>query len=326
MNIFEALSYGKGRINEENTSSFLAYLLKGDESHGLRYEFLERFLKKSCGIDIDVSDYSVSVELEKGFKHNEKEKCFIDILLTLEDDNKHKIIFGIENKITSKSCQTHQLKNEYIGIKNNLEKEYIGTKNNLKSDNEVFMIFVVPEEDSATKKEFDKLEDLDTKHKSIITWNDIVNIIKSMLADEFKCKISPLSDYVRQTLQAFCYYVNHWNDVKIKQSIKVIYGEKSYNLVQLENNHMRIKCNDGTDGKGLIPKHMIFDVLFALDENRTHYHTKWNGRDIKSIDGTPQSLGAEMFAILKKENITQIEITKTPNFSEDNKRTGSNEF
>lgn len=319
MNIFEALSYGKGRINEENTSSFLAYLLKGDESHGLRYEFLERFLKKSCGKDIDVSDYSVSVELEKGFKHNEKEKCFIDILLTLEDDNKRKIIFGIENKITSKSCQTHQLKNEYIGIKNNLKSD--------DSDDEVFMIFVVPEEDSATKKEFDKLEDLDTKHKSIITWNDIVNIIKSMLADEFKCKISPLSDYVRQTLQAFCYYVSHWNDVKIRQSVKVVYAydKKSYDLVQLENNHMRIKCNDGTDGKGLIPKHMIFDVLFALDENRTHYHTKWNGRDIKSIDGTPQALGAEMFAILNKKK--EIIITAvSPNFSEDNKRTGSNEF
>ena len=28
MNIFEALSQGKGSINEENTSSFLAYLLK----------------------------------------------------------------------------------------------------------------------------------------------------------------------------------------------------------------------------------------------------------------------------------------------------------
>lgn len=314
MNIFEALSYGKGRINEENTSSFLAYLLKGDESHGLRYEFLERFLKKSCSIDIDVSDYSVSVELEKGFKHNEKEKCFIDILLTLEDDNKRKIIFGIENKITSKSCQTHQLKKEYIGI-----------TSNLKSDAEVFMIFVVPEEDSATKKEFNELEDLDTKHKSIITWNDIVNIIKSMLADEFKCKISPLSDYVRQTLQAFCYYVSHWNDVKIRQSVKVVYGKKSYDLVQLENNHMRIKCNDGTDGAGLIPKHMIFDVLFALDENRTHYHTKWNGRDIKSIDGTPQALGAEMFAILNKKK--EITITaEHPNFSEDNKRTGSNIF
>lgn len=318
MNIFEALSYGKGRINEENTSSFLAYLLKGDESHGLRYEFLERFLKKTYNKDIDVSDYTVSVELEKGFKHNEKEKCFIDILLTLEDDNKRKIIFGIENKITSKSCQTNQLKKEYIGI-----------TNNLKSDAEVFMIFVVPEEDSATKKEFDKLEDLDTKHKSIITWNDIVNIIKSMLADEFKCKISPLSDYVRQTLQAFCYYVSHWNDVKIRQSVKVVYvyDKKSYDLVQLENNRMRIKCNDGTDGKGLIPKHMIFDVLLELNENQTSYPTKWNGKDIKSIDGTPQALGAEMFAILKKENITRIEIKdKNPNFSEDNKRTGSNEF
>lgn len=279
MNIFEALSYGKGRINEENTSSFLAYLLKGDESHGLRYEFLERFLKKSCGIDIDVSDYSVSVELEKGFKHNEKEKCFIDILLTLEDDNKRKIIFGIENKITSKSCKTNQLKKEYIGITNNLKS---------------------------------------------ITWNDIVNIIKSMMTDEFKCKISPLSDYVRQTLQAFCHYVSHWSDVKIRQSVEVVYGERSYNLVQLENNRMRIKCNNG---EGLIPKHMIFDVLFALDENRTHYHTKWNGKDIKSIDGTPQALGAEMFAILKKENITRIKIKdKNPNFSEENRRTGSNEF
>lgn len=313
MNIFEALSYGKGRINEENTSSFLAYLLKGDESHGLRYEFLERFLKKSCNKDIDVSDYSVSVELEKGFKHNAKEKCFIDILLTLEDDNNHKIIFGIENKISSKSCQKKQL-----------EKEYFGIKNSSTPNDEIFMIFVVPEEDAATKNEFDNLKDV---HKFFITWNDIVNIIKSMLADEFKCKISPLSDYVRQTLQAFCYYVSHWNDVKIRQSVKVIYKEKSYTLVQLANNHMRIKCNDGDDGTGLIPKHMIFDVLVELDKNITSYETKWNGKNIQSIGGTPQVLGAKMFEMLKKRNIKEIKITATnPNFSDKNRRTGSNEF
>ena len=35
MNIFEALSQGKGRINEENTSSFLANLIKENESHVL---------------------------------------------------------------------------------------------------------------------------------------------------------------------------------------------------------------------------------------------------------------------------------------------------
>lgn len=311
MNIFEALSYGKGRINEENTSSFLAYLLKGDESHGLRYEFLERFLKKTYNKDIDVSDYTVSVELEKGFN----KKRYIDILLNLDNENE-KIRIGIENKISSQSCQEMQLSDEYDNMRNKYED---GEK--------IIMIFIVPSENDANvDTEWNNLKVKEQDEKCKATWNNIVDIIKDMLKDEADCLISPLSDYVRQTLQAFCYYIlNNVNAKKVKVTYKN--NGKVYYLSQLSDKKMKIELENGEIIKGLIPKHMIFDVLLELDKNQTSYTTKWNGKDIKSISGTPQVLGAKMFEILNKKKKKEITITAvSPNFSEDNKRTGSNEF
>ena len=71
MNIFSALAQaqGKGSINEANTSSFLAYLMTPDESHGLKREFLFRLLKK-LGLNkfCNADDYYYEIALEREYE------------------------------------------------------------------------------------------------------------------------------------------------------------------------------------------------------------------------------------------------------------------
>ena len=108
MNIFEVLSQGKGSINEENISSFLAYLLDPNEDHGLYTEFLERFLAqlglKSSEIDSD--NFDITLE----FPVKTDKKYYIDLIF--ETNN---YIIAIENKILESSKRKNQLQNEYDG-------------------------------------------------------------------------------------------------------------------------------------------------------------------------------------------------------------------
>ena len=168
MNIFEALSQGKGRINEENTSSFLAYLLKDNESHGLRREFLKRFLKRAdLGID-DIDDYNVSVKLE----YNINNKRILDILITLMDteENTIKYVIGIENKLSPQSCQNQQLLEEFIGLKNIADYK----------EAEIFMVFLVPDkEDKQIVREYEQAKK-ETSSVFLLLWQNVVDEIKSM--------------------------------------------------------------------------------------------------------------------------------------------------
>ena len=318
MNIFEALSQGKGRINEENTSSFLAYLMKENESHGLRREFLKRFLNLTELQKIDLSDYDVNIELEKKFNaaNSKSQDRTIDILITMdtkEFPDKH--ILAIENKINSGACDSRQLAQEY----KNLKKEY--------QDANIYMIFLTPDiNDSRVKKEYQQLEEEFYKSQEnnkkdkicCLQWKNVIDIIKKMIDDEQNMEISPISDYLKQTLKAFCYYINH--------------GDEVYDLVQLSDGSMRIDCDNR---EGLMPKHMIFDVLFELGKryNVKKYikknapQSRWG----KYIDGSPRSLGIDMFKelkALKDKNINaEIRITdKNPCFSPENRKSGSNIF
>ena len=45
MNIFHVLSQGRGRLNEENLSAMLGFLLSPKQTHGLGDLFLRRFLE-----------------------------------------------------------------------------------------------------------------------------------------------------------------------------------------------------------------------------------------------------------------------------------------
>ena len=121
MNIFEVLSQGKGSINEENISSFLAYLLDPNEDHGLYTEFLERFLAqlglKSSEIDSD--NFDITLE----FPVKTDKKYYIDLIF--ETNN---YIIAIENKILESSKRKNQLQNEYDGLKESEFYKEIGRK------------------------------------------------------------------------------------------------------------------------------------------------------------------------------------------------------
>lgn len=334
MNIFEALSQGKGSINEENTSSFLAYLLKDYESHGLRREFAKRFIKLA-NIDYkDVSDYNFIVELEKKYydaENNTKKNRTIDILLTITDDYK-KYIIGIENKLSSGACQKDQLLEEYKYIKQTSNK-----------DDSIIMIFLVPDIDNPKiLSEFQALKTWKSENESIseqqnvklIKWDDIINIVKEMLADETEAAIAPMSDYLKQTLKAFCFYIKHLNSTIIKQKVYVRYKRKDYDelyeLLQLSDGSMRIRCENSKD---LMPKLMIFDILFKLKPEiyKKERMAKEGLSATKIIEGTPRELGRMVFDEIKKmkSKSGEQEIIiddENPLFDPQLRRTGSNEY
>ena len=341
MNIFEALSNGKGSINEENVSSFLAYLMKDNESHGLRREFMKRFLKLIALQEIDLEYFDVSIELEKRSEacNGKSKNRNIDICVFLKerDDEEKKspkgknenkgYIIAIENKIKPSSCQDKQLAEQYLNL----------TKNH--KDKKVCMVFLVPDiEKKGAKSEFNELEkvfnslkDKRDDKKCFIQWKDIIKTIDEMIIAEQKMEISPLSDYLKQTLKAFCYYINSLVVSRLPKEkmnkVKVIYdrgnGKEEYYLIRLPDGSMRIDCENR---EGLMPKHMIFDVLFELgvySKKDAPVGPRWG----KYIVGLPSDLGREMFNRLREKGLNEVKITdKEPCFSPENRRANSNIF
>ena len=316
MNIFEALSYGKGAINEENTSSFLAYLLNPEESHGLRREFLRRFLDT-----IDCAEYTewkLDVCLEQPCKEGQRKnnRC-IDILLDLYDEEtgKQKLI-AIENKVTANAADYKQFSNEYHLLRENvIYKKY-----------DISMVFLSPKMEKKLQSEYDNLSSNDFKkndNKYNISWSDVTQILKDILQDEAECKIPPIMDYLKHTLKAFIYYI----DNTLLKSVIVkykIYPDEEFVLFQLSDGSMRIRCHDGL---GLMPKLMIFDVSFQLFPKR-YRKTKLKSMTATNIiQGYPSELGDEMFKELKKQGKSEIIIEdEHPQFSRDKRRKGSNEY
>lgn len=324
MNIFEALSQGKGSINEENTSSFLAYLLKSNESHGLQTEFLERFLKVAnidldnlFGYGTDIRDCYVNIELEKELKNNNKKysrRRFIDILIQIKNEDNKTLNIGIENKINDSSSQQKQLQEEYEALES------------MSKDN--FCIVFLAPDGIAAKREYDtackKTDAINKKRLCFVLWDDIIGTIEEMLRQEQKIEIAPMSDYLKHTLRAFCYYIRHRNDIKVKNSIKVHYNKygEDFELIQLSNGAMRINCDNR---ENLIPKLMIFDVLFSLYPKEKKLLKKTSATNI--FQGTPAALGNKIFQLLKEQNKKTVVIDdENPQFGRDKTLSGHNVF
>lgn len=316
MNIFEALSQGKGAINEENTSSFLAYLLNPEESHGLKREFLRRFLNKiGCS---EYVEWKIDVCLEEPCKEGQRKsnRC-VDIILDLfdEETGKQKLI-AIENKVTANAADTTQFSGEYRFLRENKNfKKY-----------SVTMVFLSPEMEKKLQKEYDNLSSNSLKkndEKCNITWLDVTQILKDILQDETDCKIPPIMDYLKHTLKAFIYYIDNTllKSVTVKYSI---YPDDEFILFQMSDGSMRIRCHDGV---GLMPKLMIFDVLFKLLPKKYKKSKLKDTSATNIIQGYPSTLGDEMFKVLKKQRISEITIDDdNPQFRRDKRRKGSNEY
>ena len=316
MNIFSALSQGMGSINEANTSSFFAYLMKPDESHGLKREFLFRLLeklelKKYC----DVDNYDFEITLEKKYKNR-----IIDIQINIFDDksNDRELVqvIAIENKIKQGAVQPEQFKQEYENIK---------TKH---KNIPVCMVYLAPE-NPVYIKEFESLNIYEPDVKKFLSWEAVTALLKGILKDENDLEIEPLADYLKHTIRAFVYFINSQvlkkptknvdiatlYSSKAKERIPIIYKDNSkYEVLLFENNFVRIKDLNGVDSEGFVVKNMLRDIYNKFDMGQP---------DKKS---TTQDMGRNIIKKIKEDNIEQpIEIDATkPEFSPDRKKKGSN--
>ena len=181
MNIFSALTEGKGRLHEPSLSAFLAFLLNPTRSHGLSDSFLRAFLfviAKSSGnpyrFDDVLNSSRLEVDIGLEIRHGIRT---VDVEITILEPNKgedarelHRII--IENKIRHSAAQDHQLSEEFTGVLNELN----GT-----DDTKITAVFLTPGSmHDALRKEFEMLSiPLDGTHaKAWLHWKGNPPIFK----------------------------------------------------------------------------------------------------------------------------------------------------
>ena len=88
MNLFDILSAGKKDLNEENVSSFLAWILDPKQSHGCGLLFLTRLL---CTVDKDkyqqllskIQNITVDVLLEDRVETDRGSERSVDIVIIM---------------------------------------------------------------------------------------------------------------------------------------------------------------------------------------------------------------------------------------------------
>lgn len=308
MNIFDALSRGKGSINEENITSFITYLMKPDESHGLKKCFLIRFLEEINLSDIlEDEDYYYEIEPEKQYN-----KRIIDIQITVYNKKENRKtpfkIIAIENKINIKSIQSQQFQEEYKTIKETYP------------NSPITMVFLAPENKGKNKymQEFNTLADLDKgDQKKYLYWEKIITILKDILTKEQNIDIEPLTDYLKHTIKAFIFFINTkvlFQQIKspeIYYSLDAIYRvnvmyEKNknpnkkdvYQLLFFKDHAIRIKDLNGNKEEGYIVKDMLRDIYNTLDIK----YSKNKG------DDTTRQMGSKILTKINRDNIKEIKI------------------
>ena len=221
MNIFDVLSQGKGRLNEENLSAMLAFLLSPNQTHGLGDIFLRHFLKaiaQACdeektfsSILNDANPIRSDILLESAYKIGNKRRV-VDIEIrifkpTFNQSNKEELTeihrIAIENKIKAQSASTNQFKEEFEGILNDFEGD---------DQIDVTMVFLTPSnKHKGLSEEYDTLDEkiLGSHRKSWLFWSDetgmdntVVGLIRDILKKESEAQIPPMMEYFRHTLKA----------------------------------------------------------------------------------------------------------------------------
>lgn len=212
MNIFEILNRGKGTVNENNISAFLAYLLNPNETHGLRDTFLKRFLSS---IDYDMDTYDTlqvkDIRLEVPVRDtSDTSMRVIDIFINLYTPFVGEHIIAIENKILGYSVRERQLLEEC---------EFI-------SDTQIPFDFVFLTPQKHNKNILPEINHLKQQYNNSfhqLYWSGCDNSIISQLNDilflESRGELSPITEYVKQTIKSFIYYLSHKDINQLKACI-----------------------------------------------------------------------------------------------------------
>jgi hypothetical protein len=270
MNIFKVLASSYDTFRETQASIMLAWLLNPNMEHGLGFVFLKKILEiiikdevllkmlkgklipvlrsgKHKGIQV-----TVDIEYEVG-------ESRIDVVVFIDDQ----YIFAIENKIYLNSVESEgeELKRQYEGLKSKCK------------DYKIFMIFLVPSKDNEKVKKEDENLVLDkgrNDEKIIIEWEDIRKIIHDIIEDENNGNISPVDEYVRQTLKAFSNFIKddfsgYYYETKKKTKNPLSEGFKEYTDIKTDTEISYVGVKSGILG------------LFKQDEiekNEFQYTTK----------------------------------------------------
>ncbi|MBR1604845.1 MAG: PD-(D/E)XK nuclease family protein [Alphaproteobacteria bacterium] len=272
MNIFKALSQGKGAVNEENTSSFLAYLLNPNEDHGLGNVFLCEFLtsleqaqaKKDNLSEIlkniidknqlkyENKDIKVRLETKYNVAREDKNTCAIDFELVFEnsENGSEEFKFCIENKTKVNSVTPNQLQEEYEAV--------INARKENENNSKIVMIYLTPDSDKCLE-EYQKLTTQSYDSSAWITWystdenntscRTIKNMIENLMEKERSCKIAPIPEYLLHTLKAFLFFFvkpvsSRRNEVVTGEFREIKYGE-DYTIRKYKNGRIEVVDNEG---------------------------------------------------------------------------------
>ncbi|MDA3912351.1 MAG: PD-(D/E)XK nuclease family protein [Bacteroidales bacterium] len=308
MNIFAVLSQGKGRLNEENLSAMLGFLLSPSQTHGLGDIFLRQFLNivaEECG---DKSRFDnvlntgkllkADVLLESAYSLNNNKRRIIDIEIKIYSDSYspndaealelHRI--AIENKIRLQASEPEQLKEEFTAILQDIEGD---------DTVQVTMIFLTPLGNNKNMNdEYENLIELTSeKHKKAwLRWydengnNHIASLLKRLLKSDSEAEIQPITEYLRHTLKAFIIHIteniinsqankrNTGNPGEITESVLVKLSNGQYRIELYESSTVRIYNLDSQEYEVTKP------ILRKINEEKElgiSLQTP-NGKDLKN--------------------------------------------
>ena len=137
MNIFKALTYGKGRYQEVHITGLVAYLLNPIEEHGLGNIFLKEFLTETCKLDNGDPDdetinrllsdeHYVEVLPEEPVRLPEGNRVYPDILINIKEKDHQNLAakFILELKINKNSeGDSQQLVDQLRGVRHEIYEE-----------------------------------------------------------------------------------------------------------------------------------------------------------------------------------------------------------
>jgi hypothetical protein len=294
MNIFKALSQGYGRLNEENMSAMLGFLLAPYEAHGMGDIFLWLFLEavaEKCGeknrfqnvlakgsrINAQIvfeEKYTVSTPTSSKTRRPDIEIRLYDPLQNNLPRELHRVV--IENKIHPRAAQPEQFREEYDSVKRQIDADK-------EAGSTVTMVFLTPlSSDANLKAEFERLTPVGEDAKVWLYWNGdddpytVTTIIREILKREDQAHIAPISDYMQHTLKAFTRHIietiqlpekgGEFEIGGLKESVTVNISQGSYRLELYESSSvLAFNLSDGSYAENTRPILVLINDELKLE-------------------------------------------------------------
>lgn len=227
MNIFSVLQRGNSSVREVTLTAWLSYLLDSNEDHGLSDRFFRYFVRELNSqlnsdflenyLEAKDKSYSVVIGVEQDISQDQDGSNKIDIRVEIneiEESGKEafsseSFILYVENKISPDSAQKDQL-SRYLDC---LNKE---------SHVHKAICYLTPDEKSPSGKLLQEYQSIAVDSDSLgikrgwLKWKKygddqtatILKMLRNMLKQESLGEISPITDYIKHTIKAMCFFID----------------------------------------------------------------------------------------------------------------------